>query len=101
MLFLLLISCTYSFAQIVNIPNANFKARLLASNATNYIAENTIGYSIKIDTNNDGQIQVSEALQVISLDVNTAGISNLEGISSFTNLIHLNCSQNYLTTLNF
>ena len=49
-------------AQIVNIPDANFKSKLLAASTNNVTA-----YYIKIDTNNNGEIEVSEALKVTAV----------------------------------
>jgi Leucine-rich repeat (LRR) protein len=91
-------------AQIVNIPDANFKAKLLAANTTNQIAStqtpslsgNVTSYNI-IDTNNDGEIQVSEALAIKWLKVNASVIADLTGIQSFSNLMSLNCATNQLT----
>ena len=39
-------------AQIVNIPDANFKAKLLQASTTSQIAKDTLGNNIKIDINN-------------------------------------------------
>lgn len=72
-------------AQIVTIPDANFKAKLL---------------SIGIDANSDGEIQVSEAQTLTVLDVSSLNISDLTGIESFTNVNNLDCSSNQLTSLN-
>lgn len=69
--------------QIVTIPDANFKAALLP------IA----------DTNNDGEIQVSEAEALQIMDVQSQNIASMEGIQSFVNLTALNCSSNSLTEL--
>ena len=96
---------TTANAQIVNIPDANFKTRLLTANTTNSIAKNLSGVFFKIDANNDGQIQESEALNVSYLDVssdnpNVQKISDLTGIQSFNNLKSLSCSYNKLTSLN-
>ncbi|OYU83851.1 MAG: internalin [Flavobacterium sp. BFFFF2] len=71
--------------QIVNIPNANFKAKLI-----------TLGK----DLNADGQIQLTEALAVTSLDLVFSSISDLTGIEAFTNLQFLRCESNQLTFLN-
>lgn len=46
-------------AQIVNIPDTNFKAKLLAANTTNSIAADSFNNNIKIDINNNGEIEVS------------------------------------------
>ena len=78
-------------AQIVNIPDANFKAALLAATPTNTIAKNLAGHYFKIDSNDNGEIEVLEAAQVSTLAVSTASISSLEGISNFISLYELYC----------
>ncbi|CAM1333570.1 T9SS type A sorting domain-containing protein [Tenacibaculum aestuariivivum] len=76
-------------SQIVNIPDVNFKNALLT------------GPNSGIDTNNDGQIQVSEAIAYTSpIDVTSKNISNLTGIETFSNIPILACGGNNLTTLN-
>jgi len=80
----LLFICTISQAQIVDIPDANFKDLLV-----NYACVDTDGdgvYESDADTNDDGEIQVSEAEAVIRLLVNSPNIISIEGIQSFTNL---------------
>ena len=90
-----------SQAQIVNIPDANFKAKLLSASTSNTVAKNLSGSYFKIDANNDGEIQESEALNVSFLNTNnTVGISSLEGILYFLNLQDLRCYGNSLTALN-
>ncbi|MCH7785867.1 MAG: T9SS type A sorting domain-containing protein [Bacteroidetes bacterium] len=85
-LILFLISCSFLNAQIVFIPDANFKAALINQG---------------VDTNSDGEIQVSEAEAVINLNVSGWNIMSLEGIQSFTSLEVLNCSNNILSNLDF
>lgn len=85
-------------AQIINFPDANLKARLLLAEAGNGIAYHN-GSSIKIDSNNDNEIQVSEALLVNHLILYNSNISNLSGLEYFTNLTHLNCGNNSITSL--
>ncbi len=70
---------------IVTIPDANFKAALIA---------------LGVDTNNDKNIQVSEAQAVGTLYVNGKGINDLTGIEAFSTLRVLNCSNNRLSSLN-
>jgi len=86
-------------AQIVNIPDANFKAKLLQASPSIQIAKSTAGLWIKVDANNDGQIQNTEATQVAALYVNFSSISSLTGIESFTNLKVLSCYNNTITTI--
>lgn len=88
-------------AQIVDIPDGNFKAKLLAASPSNTIAKDANGQNIKIDVNNDGEIQVSEALIVFELNVTNSNIQYLVGIETFSNLTSLNCSSNQLTFLIF
>ncbi len=87
-------------AQIVNIPDANFKAKLLEASPSNTIAQNNSNQYIKIDANDDGEIQDSEALLVRKLDVSNSNISSLEGINSFINIRELLVNDNSLTSLN-
>ncbi len=84
MLFCFALMSIVSFAQIINIPDPNFKAALIASG---------------IDKNNDGQIQLSEAQMVDSLVVGRRQIKDLTGIELFTNLKKLICGNNQLTKL--
>jgi hypothetical protein len=71
-------------AQIVNIPDTNFKAALIAAG---------------IDTSGDGEIQVGEAQAVGSLDVSSKSISDLTGIEVFVSLTYIDCHNNNLTSL--
>ncbi len=86
-----------SHAQIVNIPDANFKYTLVNKNCVDTDGDG-VGDS-NADTNNDGEIQVSEAEAVIRLIVHYSNIFSLEGIQSFTNLEDLRCGNNPLTSL--
>jgi Leucine-rich repeat (LRR) protein len=99
---------TYFFqAQIINIPDANFKAKLLSASSDNPVASNQIPENYygsvstynTIDTNNDGEIQVSEALMIKYLNVDGSNVSNLQGINSFSNLVTLSCNNNQITSL--
>lgn len=92
-------------AQVVTIPDSVFKQLLVTSNSSsNICALDLNNNAFSVDANNDGEIQVSEALQVGYLDIDngfgTTSISNLEGIQFFTNLVDLNCANNALTSLN-
>ena len=82
-------------AQIVNIPDANFKAKLLSSSTFNNIAYGNGSY-IKIDQNNDGEIQEAEAIVIDSLNVPFSSIIDFSGISSFPNLKKIDCSDGLL-----
>ena len=87
-LFLFFILSFSVTAQIVNIPDPIFKARLIVEG---------------VDTNHDGEIQVSEAEAVTGmLDVSihfADPIYDLTGIEAFINITGLNVWGNELTTL--
>ncbi len=98
--FLLIALCFFTNvnAQIINIPDPVFKAKLLAANTSNTIAFQ-YNLPIKIDTNNNGEIELNEALQVDKLDVSNSNIINMDGLSYFANLITLNCDNVLITQL--
>ncbi len=109
-LFFLIIGF-FGNAQIVNIPDANFKAKLLAANNsidiasnftqvnTNYTVSQPNGYC-KIDLNNDGEIQITEASNIQFLNIYNSNISNLSGIEYFSNLKVLHCNNNPIVSHN-
>jgi surface protein len=69
---------------IVNIPDANFKAVLLANTA--------------INTTDDGEITYGEAEAYSgALKVDNQSIAGLTGIEAFSNIVNLDCGQNSLT----
>ena len=85
-LFFILALNVKTNAQIVNIPDSNFKAALVNN--------------VLINTNSDFEIQISEAESIMyGLDVAGSGISDLTGIEAFINLTLLDCSDNFLTNL--
>jgi hypothetical protein len=106
-LFCLLFVSLFSNAQIINIPDANFKAKLLTAATGNTVdVASVLGdypgaptYYNKIDTNNDGEIQISEALLIKYLNISSANITNLTGLSYFSNLENLICSYNQISSL--
>ena len=74
-------------AQIVNIPDANFKNALL-------------NHDPVIDINNDGEISYAEAEGYTGkIVVLFRNISDLTGIEAFVNLTELYCDNNQLTSL--
>lgn len=86
-------------AQIIPIPDANFKAKLVSASTNNTVARDINGNSIIIDTNNNNEIEESEALLVYTLDVSSSNIVSVQGLNHFTNLMQLFCNNNQLTIL--
>ncbi len=94
-LFLLVLFTGIIHAQIVNIPDPNFKLRLV--NHTAFGGE-------QIDTNYDNEIQVTEAHAVMDLILGDAFLTNnqitdMTGIEAFTNITSLQCIVNQITSL--
>ena len=86
-LLLLIGTLSITNAQIVNTPDTNFKAALIAHNPV-------------IDTDSDGEIQISEAVAFSdTIDVHSENISDLTGIEEFINITGLDCSSNHLTNI--
>ena len=99
-IFFLFFSGSFANAQIVNIPDANFKALLLSASPSNGIAFDANYYNCSIDLNNDGEIQLNEIQNIYRLAISGLDISNLSGIEYFTNLSILSIYQTNVTNLN-
>ena len=83
-LLLLLLFTGIAHGQIVNIPDANFKAKIIS-----------LGY----DSNLDNEIQNSEISDIGILELENSSIENLTGIEAFVNLNTLRCGGNQITNL--
>ncbi len=86
LVFTLLLLTSFTYAQIVNFPDSNFKDSLLNHDPT-------------IDTNNDGEIQFSEAEATIYMNVFASNINDLTGIEAFNNLETLICANNEISVI--
>ncbi|MCC6584746.1 MAG: T9SS C-terminal target domain-containing protein, partial [Chitinophagales bacterium] len=90
LLLVCFVFATNTQAQIINIPDANFKEILLQANTSNSIAGDSLGNSIKIDINNNQEIELNEALNVYYLSIQYNNIiDSVNGIEFFTNLTGL------------
>ncbi|NQY66936.1 MAG: hypothetical protein HRT72_04335, partial [Flavobacteriales bacterium] len=77
---------SFSIAQDVNIPDANFKSYLVGN--------------ASINLNSDSEIQVSEANAYTgTIDASYKSISNLIGIEEFTMLTELYCNNNSISSI--
>ncbi|AWH83782.1 hypothetical protein HYN59_01035 [Flavobacterium album] len=90
-------------AQTITIPDVNFKNRLLSTSSNTWLARDANGNNLAVDANGDGEIQMSEALQVHELNFYFGGwggqIQSMQGIEYFTNLEVLDCGSNAITSL--
>lgn len=93
----LLLSCSGFIGQAQNVafPDPELKDILLLASPDLHFAKDLSGNFFKIDANNDGEIQLSEALQVSYIDLsNITEIEDMNGIENFTNLTTLKASNN-------
>ena len=99
-------------AQAVSFNDSELYLRLLSANPSNTIAKDLNGNYFKIDANNNGIIEVIEAMSVSYLDINSYPVYNdpfnpiyvnsiydLKGLEEFKNLEYLDCSGNYLSVV--
>ncbi len=82
------ISVTNDLGEAINIPDAEFKARLL---------DNIVHPSL--DANGDGEISEAEAQAYGYINANSRGIKDATGIEYFTNITDLNLDSNDLTEI--
>lgn len=88
LLFFFCLSFTAIQAQVVTIPDANFKTALVNNSS--------------INTNGDAEIQITEAQAFTgTINVTYKSISDLTGIEAFTAVTRLDCNNNQLTSLSF
>lgn len=88
-----------AFGQNIVFADANFKAKLLESSPSNYIASDINNHYIAIDSNSDNEIQYSEALAVNWLGVISTAVTDISGIENFTNLHGLSLGTPNITAL--
>lgn len=94
-LFLLSFSVS---GQIINIPDPNFKNVLINKKCVDI--DNDLKLDDDVDTNNDGEITLQEAMGINNLNVSLNKIDSLNGIEYFTNLKKLDCTWNNLKKIN-
>lgn len=92
-----------AMGQNVNIADVNLKNKLLFTQCAQL---NNPTWLTDVDVNNDGEIQITEAANVLKLDISTnefnvtGNINNLSGLEFFPNLTELNCKGNSIANLN-
>lgn len=98
-LYILFFSIYFYSQPIITFSDNTFKLKLLSATSTNGVARNAAGTSIKIDVNNDNQIQITEAQNVAHLWLLASNINSIQGIGGFSNLKFLNVSSNNLNSI--
>ncbi|MDR6763379.1 hypothetical protein J2Y38_003600 [Flavobacterium sp. 2755] len=103
--FLVLALCFFNSlnAQVITIPDVVFKEILLQADTNNYVAFDINGNAIKVDSNNNLEIEVSEVQKVYKLityrPLAEGVVRDFTGIEYFSNLKNLNCSGYYSQNL--
>lgn len=87
-LLIVLLICGFANAQIVDIPDYRFKLALVEHNPP-------------IDTNSNGEIEISEAEATDFISVPAKSITSLEGLQSFTNLKEIRFPFNAVVSVDF
>ncbi|MFT3795668.1 T9SS type A sorting domain-containing protein [Flavobacterium sp.] len=94
LLLLFLLFTGFCKAQIINIPNPDFKDMLVNAGPNDWIAFTSLAEdapAVVIDTNQDGQIQTTEAALIVKLNLENHNLQGgIVGITSFVNLVDLN-----------
>ncbi|UOK41853.1 MULTISPECIES: DUF7619 domain-containing protein [Flavobacterium] len=86
-------------AQTIIFGDVNLKNRIL----WNSVCKDINGATFTVDVNNDLEIQVSEALNVYQINLDSwsnTDLTSLSGIEYFTNLTVLRCESNSLNSIN-
>ena len=95
LLFSFLTFCFVGYGQIIDFPDIYFKDALVNTKCIN----SNDSDARDADLNDDGEIDLEEALQVTNLKLSNSNISSLEGIENFKMLRVLNCESNNLASL--
>jgi Leucine-rich repeat (LRR) protein len=90
----LLLHITVCKAQIVDIVSPSLKNWIISSTTANSRAKDLDGNWLKIDQNNDGELQLSEAQNISYFRDNNGNTSNYDCMQSFANLEEFHCQGN-------
>lgn len=97
LLTLLLVLCAaVSQAQVINFPDPNLKTALLNSPFVMDVNDN---FLTSPDLDFSGDIEIDEALQIGTIIVENANISDLSGMEFFASLKSFSCAGNQITSL--
>ena len=98
--FLVLAFCFFNGlnAQVIDFPDVKFKEHLLSSTYGGTAYDKDYN-QVKIDANNDGNIEMSEVSKVTRLAFNSSQFLSMEGISNFKNLEFLTITEGKITKI--
>src|SRR5688572_17664103 len=96
LLFSLLILTASVNAQVINIPDANFKNKLLTDNFCAFTATDN---PLIVDADSDGNIEANEVAPIAKLYLPNASIADITGLEAFVNLVQLDLVHNDIVSL--
>ena len=100
LIFIFVLNSYTLLSQNIVFGSNDLRSLLCLANTTNYkMARNAANQYVVIDTNGDGEIQQSEALNIYGLEINNPNvrfsgnwlINSVEGLDFFYNLTYLYC----------
>ncbi|UQB67672.1 T9SS type A sorting domain-containing protein [Epilithonimonas zeae] len=87
------INCNVSVAcegnYYINFNNSILKTKLLSADSTNEIAKDLNGNYTKIDINNNGEVEYSEAANISEIKINNSNLDAFDELYYFSNLTSL------------
>jgi len=86
-------------SQVIEFPDQNLKNKLLSANAMNGVAAAPLAGYVALDTNNDGEIEISETEGITYLYLANCGITDITGLTSFASLEALYLHDNPLQAI--
>lgn len=105
---IILLSCSlcvyFANAQNITFTDSLLKGAIIDSPAVGYSTSFTDlngNVITNVDTNNDGEISISEAENIVNIDFYYLPFTDLEGLQYFTNVKTISSLNSYATTFNF
>lgn len=92
-----LIHCLLLEAQVIDFDDANFKSALVNDLVVDFNGDGITDSNA--DLNDDGEIQISEALAIQWLYVDDKGIDSISEIEYFVNLLGFSCNFNSISQI--
>jgi hypothetical protein len=100
-LYICILGIQITKAQNIIFTDNTFKNVLVSILPSHNKAFNLQNQSVRIDTNQDGEIQINEAQNIKFLNIDNSNITNLSGLEHFTKMKFLNLTANLVSQFNF
>ncbi len=100
LLFAILLVGGIASAQVITFTDANLKSKLLTTMVVPASCWDINDQALQIDSNNNGEIEISEAEAVYGLNISGANISDLTGLEAFVNVRWIQFGNNQVASIN-